>query len=65
MNKETKKLVIARLEQLPDNIRIHGEHGSFTREDLIKAVEKDSELGRKVAKIILAYIKSFVKLKGG
>ena len=62
MEKDVKDLVIARLENLPSNIKISvGGLGSFTKSELIKAVEEEDELGKRVAEIQLAYIRSFVK----
>ena len=62
MEKDVKDLVIARLENLPSNIKISvGGLGSFTKSELIKAVEEEDELGERVAEIQLAYIRSFVK----
>ncbi len=61
--KEIKKLVIARLDALPSNISISvGSEGHFNKTELIKQINNDTEIGRKMIEIELAYLR---KLKEG
>lgn len=60
---EIKKLVIARLDALPPNISISvGSEGHFNKEELIKQIENDTEIGKKMIEIELEYLR---KLKEG
>ena len=57
-NAEIKELVMARLLTFPSNKKICiGEHLELTRDDMIKHVRKDDELGKKIIEIELAYLK--------
>lgn len=54
---EIKELVIARLETLPfDSSLSIGSMGSFTKEELLKAVKENTELGKKITEIQLEYL---------
>lgn len=58
-DEEIRKLVIARLRSLPSQKRISiGSEGEFTREDLIKRVEKSDRVGQKIVEIQLSYLRS-------
>ena len=60
---EIKKLVIARLDALPPNVLISvGSEGHFNKEELIKQIENDTEIGKKMIEIELEYLR---KLKEG
>ena len=60
---EIKKLVVARLDTLPPNVKISvGSEGSFNKKELIKQIESDTEIGRKMVEIELEYLR---KLKEG
>lgn len=60
---EIKKLVIVRLDALPSNISISvGSEGHFNKEELIKQIENDTEIGKKMIEIELEYLR---KLKEG
>lgn len=63
-NEEVRELVIARLRQLSPKrgISIGGE-GSFTKKELIREVEKGSEIGKKMVKIEMSYLRSLKKLR--
>ena len=59
IKKEIKDLVIARLEILPSNKKISiGSSGEFTRDDLIKHVKKEDDVGEKIAEIELEYLRA-------
>ena len=60
---EIKKLVIVRLDALPPNVSISvGSEGHFNKEELIKQIENDTEIGKKMIEIELEYLR---KLKEG
>lgn len=60
---QVKKLVIARLDSLPSNVRISvGSEGSFNKQQLIEQVKSDTEIGEKMIEIELEYLR---KLKEG
>lgn len=62
MKEEVKELVIARLDQLPSNVKISiGGVGSFTKDELINHVKEGDSVGERVAEVQLAYIRSFIK----
>ena len=59
-----RKIVIERLRRAPPNLKISFgmPDGKFlNREELIKQVEKDTEIGRRIIKINLEYLKAFKK----
>ena len=54
-----KKLVISRLEQMPDNHRIHiGNMGKFDKSQLIQHVKDESDVGDTIIKMELYYLRS-------
>jgi len=61
--KELKKeIAIERLRQAPPNIKISfgaGDGKFLNRDELIEQVEKDTEIGQKIVKIQLEYLKAF------
>lgn len=55
-----RKLVLARLSVLSADTMISlGSEGSFTRDELIKLVEKGDKIGEKVAEIQMEWLRSF------
>lgn len=61
-DKLTKELVIARLEEMPETHEISvGGKGSFTKNQLIAEVKRDSEVGKTIVKIHLNFLRSFKK----
>jgi len=59
IDEEIKQLVIARLEILPEDTGISiGSEGEFTRDELIKRVKQGDEIGQKIVKVELDYLKS-------
>ena len=59
IDEEIKQLVIARLEILPEDTGISiGSEGEFTRDELIKTVKQGDEIGQKIVKVELDYLKS-------
>ena len=59
IRREVKDLVIARLGVLSPNKKISiGSSGEFTRDELIELVEKENEIGVKIVKIELEYLRA-------
>lgn len=62
-SEEIKKLVMARLDALPSNVKISvGSEGSFSKQELMIAIDNDTEIGKKMIQIELEYLR---KLKEG
>jgi hypothetical protein len=60
MNKDEKELVIARLKVLPSSRMISiGSQGSFSRDELISEIEKDTAIGRKIIEIQMKFLTAF------
>jgi len=58
-NAEIRELVMARLSTFPSNKKICiGNYGELTREDMIKHVSKEDEIGKKIIEIELAYLRA-------
>lgn len=62
-DEEIKQLVLARLRSFPENLKLSiGSAGEFSKSELISHVNKTDEIGKKIIKIHLEYLKS---LKAG
>lgn len=59
-NEEIKKLVIARLEAIPENYRlsIGSSPEPLTREDMIMHVKNEDETGKKIMEIELSFLRA-------
>ncbi|MFA4952992.1 MAG: hypothetical protein WC584_02110 [Candidatus Pacearchaeota archaeon] len=60
INEEIKKLVIARIDaQVSSNLRLSiGSHGSLSKEEMIERVKKGDEIGKKIIKSHLTFMRS-------
>lgn len=59
LDKEVRRLVLARLSVLsPDIVISLGAEGSFSRDELIERVESGDQVGEKLAKIQLEWLRS-------
>lgn len=59
---EFREIVIKRLEAMPENVRVSmGSIGTFSREDLIRNVSNNTELGQLILKMQIEYMKSMAK----
>lgn len=57
---EVRKLVMARLSVLSaDTIISLGSDGAFSRDELVKSVERRDEIGEKLAEIQMEWLRSF------
>lgn len=59
-DEEIRKIVLARLKTYPSGRKIAiGSQGSFSKDDLIKHVNKVDTIGTKIIKIQLQFLRSF------
>ncbi|OIO49624.1 MAG: hypothetical protein CO042_01730 [Parcubacteria group bacterium CG_4_9_14_0_2_um_filter_41_8] len=62
-DKEIRKLVIARLKVISkDTIKCIGDQGSFSRDELIKHVQDDDEVGQTMERVEMEWLRG---LKSG
>jgi nucleoid DNA-binding protein len=62
ITEEIKKLVIARIEVLPENKKISiGNFGEFSKEELINNINKNSDIGNKIIEIELEFLRAMKK----
>lgn len=60
------KIVKARIERMPSNLKLHlGGLGSFDKNDLIKEIEKKSDVGQLLVKINFNYLRTFKEEASG
>ena len=56
---EIKQLVIARLDSIPPDVSISvGSEGKFNKWELITQIENDTEIGKKMVKLELEYLRN-------
>ncbi|MBU4300605.1 MAG: hypothetical protein ABIF85_04210 [Nanoarchaeota archaeon] len=56
---EFKEIVLKRLEAMPENVKVSmGSIGTFTRDDLIQNVTKDSDVGKFIVKMQIEYLRA-------
>ena len=59
VSKEIKELVIARLEVMPNNMKVSiGSHGAFSKEELKEHVEEEDEIGKKVIEVQMTFLRA-------
>lgn len=54
---DIRQLVMARIRTMPQNIRVAIGMKSYTKEELLKNVEDDTEIGREVIRIDMQYLR--------
>jgi len=58
-DEEIRKLVVARLKSFPAGRKISiGSEGDFSKEELIAKVESDDDIGKKIIKVQLEFLRS-------
>ncbi|MEK6845763.1 MAG: hypothetical protein AABY26_03320 [Nanoarchaeota archaeon] len=63
MDEEIKNLVKKRLSAMPPDVSFSiGGYGDFTRDELIKEVDKDSKMGQEIIEMQLNFIRSMPSL---
>jgi len=64
INEEEKKIVLARLETMPPDMKLSiGGLGSFDKSQMIGEVDKESEIGEFIVKVYMDHIRSFSTTK--
>ena len=59
-DKEIRQLVVERLRNISSNRKVSiGSLGEFTKDELIKNVQENSDIGKKVVEIQLEYLRAF------
>ncbi len=59
ITKQIKELVIARLEIMPNNMKVSiGSYGAFSKDDLKRHVEDEDEIGKKVVEVQMAFLRA-------
>ena len=62
ITKDVKELIKARLNVLPANINISiGSEGAFSRDELIKRVDCEDKIGRKMIQVDMEFLQSLKK----
>ncbi len=62
VNEEEKKLVLARLENMPSNMKLSmGGTMQLSKTEMLEHVKKGDEIGKKIVKIQLNYLRSIAK----
>ena len=60
---EIKKIVMKRLQAIPPNVTFSvGEHGRYTRDELIKEVEKGTSVGKAAVEMQLNFIRKMTTI---
>ena len=59
ISEKEKNLVIFRLNKMPPNKKISiGSQGHFNKEELIEHVKKEDEIGKKIIKIQMTFLRA-------
>lgn len=59
LTEEMKELIVARLDVMPANYKLSiGNQGTYTKNDLIKHVQKGDSIGNQIAQIQLNFIRA-------
>jgi len=61
ISKEEKELVIERLKNQPSNMKLAHSGGIYTIPDMIKEIEKDSDVGKELLEMQINYLKHLKK----
>ena len=60
LNADEKKIVIARLRNMPASIRVSvGSFGSFDKRELLEHVESEDEVGTLISKVYMNGLRAF------
>ena len=60
ISEDIKKIVIARLESMPENMRLSfGDSGNFDKYALIQQVKDETSVGKRISDMQLSYLRSF------
>lgn len=60
ISEDVKKLVVVRLTTMPEDMKMSfGSNGDFDKYGLIRQVESETDIGRKIVEMHLTYLRSF------
>lgn len=59
--KDIKKLVIERIKASSDDLRISLGANKYTKEEILKSIEEENELGRKFIEIQMEYLRDMAQ----
>jgi hypothetical protein len=60
VSEDEKKIVLERLRKMPPTLKLSiGKFGSYDREQLMREIEGDTEMGRMFVEMHMKYIRSF------
>lgn len=58
LGEEIKKLVVARIQTMPPTMKLSiGSSGSFSKDELIRHVELDDAVGKKIVEMHMKYLR--------
>jgi len=64
IDQDLKNMVIGRLLSIPESMEISvGSFGSFKKDDLIRNIKEETEIGKKMVDIELTYLKDLISGK--
>ena len=59
ITRQIKELVIARLDIMPNNMKVSiGSYGAFSKDDLKKHVEDEDEIGKKIVEVQMTFLRA-------
>ena len=62
MNQEEKKITMARLEYMPENMKVSiGESGTFDKWELMEHVKEGDKIGKLIVEVYMSNIRNFKK----
>lgn len=61
IQEDIKKLVLARIQATSDDLRIAIGSTEYTKEEMIKSVEKGDEVGKEIIDIQMEYLRDMVQ----
>lgn len=58
-DEDVKRLVLARIELMPSDVSISiGSDGEFSKKEMVKHIQENTAIGKKIAEIHLGYLQS-------
>jgi len=63
IDEDFKKIVVERIKQMPEELKVSlgGEKGFLSKEEMIKNIENETEMGVELLNIQLRYLRSLKK----
>lgn len=63
LQEDIKKLVVARIKSSSDELRISLGSTEYTKEEMLKSIEKGNEVGKEIIKIQMEYLRDLAQGK--